>query len=258
MLAAAEAGAFDVLLVGYTARYMRDLALALSYRRWFHRQGVVVYICDDRILSSNPADWERFVDKCKAADADHPSRHRPATNGSARVARAPAAGGDAVAAAQLTQAHGAGDVLALERLVVANPVRGGRLRLSRPPAAPRCDRPEGTRCVPGGHCESAVRYPHVSGMRESQGRPGLLRNELRLCDDRPRSRACAEDGTTGSRPRDPVVCLAIGGQGAIMVVAVATSPPAPSLSPGTSRVTDHVTSPGPNGDGSRMCTAYFV
>ena len=76
MLAAAEAGAFDVLLVGYTARYMRDLALALSYRRWFHRQGVVVYICDDRILSSNAADWERLVDKAKAAEINSREQSR--------------------------------------------------------------------------------------------------------------------------------------------------------------------------------------
>ena len=76
MLAAAEAGAFDVLLVGYTARYMRDLALALSYRRWFHRQGVSVYICDDRILTSNAADWERFVDKCKAAEINSREQSR--------------------------------------------------------------------------------------------------------------------------------------------------------------------------------------
>ncbi len=76
MLAAAGAGAFDVLLVGYTARYMRDLALALSYRRWFHRQGVVVYICDDRILSSNAADWERLVDKAKAAEINSREQSR--------------------------------------------------------------------------------------------------------------------------------------------------------------------------------------
>jgi DNA invertase Pin-like site-specific DNA recombinase len=76
MLAAAEAGAFDVLLVGYTARYMRDLALALTYRRWFHRQGVVVYICDDRILTSNATDWERFVDKCKAAEINSREQSR--------------------------------------------------------------------------------------------------------------------------------------------------------------------------------------
>ncbi len=76
MLAAAEAGAFDVLLVGYTARYMRDLALALSYRRWFHRRGVVVYVCDDRILSSNAADWERLVDKAKAAEVNSREQSR--------------------------------------------------------------------------------------------------------------------------------------------------------------------------------------
>lgn len=76
MLAAAEVGAFDVLLVGYTARYMRDLALALTYRRWFHRRGVVVYICDDRILTSNAADWERFVDKCKAAEINSREQSR--------------------------------------------------------------------------------------------------------------------------------------------------------------------------------------
>ncbi len=76
MLAAAEADAFDVLLVGYTARYMRDLALALSYRRWFHRHGVVVYLCDDRILTSNAADWERFVDKCKAAEINSREQSR--------------------------------------------------------------------------------------------------------------------------------------------------------------------------------------
>ncbi len=76
MLAAAETGGFDVLLVGYTARYMRDLALALTYRRWFHRQGVVVYICDDRILTSNAVDWERFVDKCKAAEINSREQSR--------------------------------------------------------------------------------------------------------------------------------------------------------------------------------------
>jgi len=45
----------------------------------------------------------------------------------------------AVGAAQLAQGHGAGDVLALEGLVVADPVRRGRLRLPRPPVGPRRD-----------------------------------------------------------------------------------------------------------------------
>ena len=48
-------------------------------------------------------------------------------------------GGDAVPPAQLAQAQVAGDVLALEGTVVADAVRGRRLGLCRPPAAPRRD-----------------------------------------------------------------------------------------------------------------------
>lgn len=51
----------------------------------------------------------------------------------------PAVGRDPVATAQLTQAHPAGDELALESLAVADPVQSGRLRLSRPPADARRD-----------------------------------------------------------------------------------------------------------------------
>lgn len=68
MVRAAEDGLFDVLLVGYTSRFLRDLTLALHYRRHFQNHGVVIWICDDRILTSNPADWERLVDKLKAAE----------------------------------------------------------------------------------------------------------------------------------------------------------------------------------------------
>jgi hypothetical protein len=35
MYAAAERGEYDVLVVGYTSRFIRDLALALAYRRRF-------------------------------------------------------------------------------------------------------------------------------------------------------------------------------------------------------------------------------
>lgn len=68
MLAAAEAGAYDVLLVGYSSRFIRDLTLALHYRRWFAHHGVAIYLADDRILSSDPRDWERFAEKAKAAE----------------------------------------------------------------------------------------------------------------------------------------------------------------------------------------------
>lgn len=68
MLAAAEAGLYDVLLVGYTSRSIRDLSTALVTRRRLHRAGVAMWIVDDRILTSDPIDWERFVDKSKAAE----------------------------------------------------------------------------------------------------------------------------------------------------------------------------------------------
>lgn len=68
MLAAAETGEYDVLLVGYTSRFIRDLSTALTIRRRLHRSGVVIWIQDDQILTSAAADWERFVDKSKAAE----------------------------------------------------------------------------------------------------------------------------------------------------------------------------------------------
>jgi DNA invertase Pin-like site-specific DNA recombinase len=68
MLKAAEQGCYDVLLVGFTSRFIRDLALALQYRRTFHRLGVAILLADDNILTSNDADWERFADKAKAAE----------------------------------------------------------------------------------------------------------------------------------------------------------------------------------------------
>ncbi len=68
MVAAAQRGEYDVLLVAYTSRFIRDLALALHYRRVFHRAGVVIFMCDDGILTSDDRDWDRFVEKCKAAE----------------------------------------------------------------------------------------------------------------------------------------------------------------------------------------------
>jgi DNA invertase Pin-like site-specific DNA recombinase len=68
MLAAAERHEYDVLVVGYTSRFIRDLALALHYRRVFHRFGAVIYLCDDHLLTSSNEDWERLADKAKAAE----------------------------------------------------------------------------------------------------------------------------------------------------------------------------------------------
>jgi DNA invertase Pin-like site-specific DNA recombinase len=66
MIRAAEHGLYDVLLVGYSSRFLRDVQMSLHYRRKFHVNGVVILICDDEILTSDPQHWERFVDKVKA------------------------------------------------------------------------------------------------------------------------------------------------------------------------------------------------
>ena len=73
--------------------------------------------------------------RCRCAGTVGPALLRPAAL--ARLDHHRRVGCDPVGAAQLTEGHRAGDELALERLVVADPVRGGRLRLSRPPAARR-------------------------------------------------------------------------------------------------------------------------
>lgn len=68
LLQPAENGAVDVLLVGYTSRFLRDAQLTLYYHRSFHRNGVVILIGDDRILTSDPNEssqgglgWRRLV-----------------------------------------------------------------------------------------------------------------------------------------------------------------------------------------------------
>ncbi len=68
MVEAAERYLYEVLLVGYTSRFIRDVTLALHYRRVFQGHGVVIYFCDDHLLTSNPEDFERLVDKGKAAE----------------------------------------------------------------------------------------------------------------------------------------------------------------------------------------------
>ncbi len=96
MVAAADRGEFDVLVVGYTSRFIRDLALALQYRRVFHRYGVVIYLCDDRLLTSNAEDWERFVDKAKAAEVSSRDQSKNVRSGyAAKKARDNDPGGHA-------------------------------------------------------------------------------------------------------------------------------------------------------------------
>ncbi len=55
MVSAAKAGAFDVLVVGYVSRFLRNLKQTLiAVEDHLHAAGVVVLFADERLLSSDP------------------------------------------------------------------------------------------------------------------------------------------------------------------------------------------------------------
>jgi DNA invertase Pin-like site-specific DNA recombinase len=73
MLRAAEAGTFDILVVGYVSRFLRNLKQTLiSIEDQLHPAGVAVLFVDERILSSNPDQWHDLVEE--ATDAERYSR----------------------------------------------------------------------------------------------------------------------------------------------------------------------------------------
>ena len=62
-------GAFDVLVVAYVDRWQRNLRQTLNVLEdALHPVGVVVWFCDEEILSSNDRAWDQLVDRAKAAD----------------------------------------------------------------------------------------------------------------------------------------------------------------------------------------------
>jgi DNA invertase Pin-like site-specific DNA recombinase len=70
MLDAARAGCFDVLVVGYVARWQRNLRQTLNLLEDdLHPIGVAVYFCDEELLSSNERHWDQLVDEAKAAES---------------------------------------------------------------------------------------------------------------------------------------------------------------------------------------------
>ncbi|MEW6223237.1 MAG: recombinase family protein [Chloroflexota bacterium] len=70
MLEAARAGAFDVLLVGYVARWQRNLRQTLNLLEDdLHPAGVAVWFCDEELLSSSERHWDQLVDEAKGADS---------------------------------------------------------------------------------------------------------------------------------------------------------------------------------------------
>jgi DNA invertase Pin-like site-specific DNA recombinase len=73
MLAGARAGAFDLLLAGYSDRWQRNLRRTLELLEdGLHPAGVALVMCDRRILSSDPHDWDELV--AEAAGAERYSR----------------------------------------------------------------------------------------------------------------------------------------------------------------------------------------
>ena len=64
MLAAAQRGDFDVLLVAYVSRWQRNLRRTLELLEdTLHPAGVPVYFCDEEILSSADRHWDQLVDE---------------------------------------------------------------------------------------------------------------------------------------------------------------------------------------------------
>ena len=70
MLAAARGGAFDVLVVGYASRFLRNLKQTLiAVEDHLQPAGVVVLFADERLLSSDPDHWSQFVREAQEAEA---------------------------------------------------------------------------------------------------------------------------------------------------------------------------------------------
>jgi DNA invertase Pin-like site-specific DNA recombinase len=70
MIAAAEAGGFDILVVGYVSRFLRNLKQTLiAVEDHLQPAGVAVLFADERLLTSDPNDWDRFVREAHEAEA---------------------------------------------------------------------------------------------------------------------------------------------------------------------------------------------
>jgi DNA invertase Pin-like site-specific DNA recombinase len=82
MLTAAQAGEFDVLVVGYVARWQRNLRQTLNLlEEVLHPAGVCVWFADEELLSSNDRHWDQLVDEAKAADSWLRKHRRRVTEG---------------------------------------------------------------------------------------------------------------------------------------------------------------------------------
>jgi DNA invertase Pin-like site-specific DNA recombinase len=69
MLDEAKAGGFDLLLAGYSDRWQRNLRRTLELLEdHLHPVGVALVMCDRRIISSDPNDWDELVAESAGAE----------------------------------------------------------------------------------------------------------------------------------------------------------------------------------------------
>ncbi len=69
MIESAQAGAFDLLLTGYSDRWQRNLRRTLELLEdGLHPAGVALVMCDRRIVSSDPRDWDELISEAHQAD----------------------------------------------------------------------------------------------------------------------------------------------------------------------------------------------
>ena len=69
MVQAGRDGAFDLLLTGYADRWQRNLRRTLELLEdGLHPAGVALVMCDRRILSPDPHDWNELISEAHQAD----------------------------------------------------------------------------------------------------------------------------------------------------------------------------------------------
>jgi DNA invertase Pin-like site-specific DNA recombinase len=69
-IAAAQAGAYDVLVAAFVDRWQRNVRQTLNVLEDdLHPAGVAVWFCDEEILSSCERNWDQLVDLAKAAES---------------------------------------------------------------------------------------------------------------------------------------------------------------------------------------------
>jgi len=64
-----RSGRFDLLLTGYSDRWQRNLRRTLELLEdELHPNGVALVMCDRKILSSDPSDWDELISEAAGAE----------------------------------------------------------------------------------------------------------------------------------------------------------------------------------------------